>query len=99
MHVSVLSGRIRCIVTRIGCFKRRCNGFSNEPASTVAASRFMVFGTFPRQWMMSGGDLFKSQRILGHRSADMTQLTRRQSAACPPDDYRAGRIIGNPARY
>lgn len=29
--------------------------------------------TFASHWMMNGGDLFKLQRILGHKSADMTQ--------------------------
>ena len=29
--------------------------------------------TFASQWMMSGGDLFKLQRILGHKSTELTQ--------------------------
>ena len=29
--------------------------------------------TFASHWMMSGGDLFKLQRILGHKSIEMTQ--------------------------
>ncbi len=29
--------------------------------------------TFASHWMMNGGDLFRLQKILGHRSAQMTQ--------------------------
>jgi integrase len=28
--------------------------------------------TFASQWMMSGGDLFKLQKILGHKSTELT---------------------------
>jgi integrase len=43
--------------------------------------------TFASQWMMSGGDLFKLQRILGHQSIAMTQRYSHLSPSAFESDY------------
>ena len=42
--------------------------------------------TFASQWMMKGGDLFKLQRVLGHKSAQMTQRYAHLSPEAFADD-------------
>lgn len=43
--------------------------------------------TFASHWMMSGGDLFKLQRILGHQDSKMTQRYSHLSPAAFKDDF------------
>jgi site-specific recombinase XerD len=51
--------------------------------------------TFASHWMMNGGDLFKLQRILGHKSVTMTQ----RYAHLAPEAFAAdhGRLGGQNA--
>lgn len=51
--------------------------------------------TFASHWMKNGGDIFKLQRVLGHKSMDMTQ----RYAHLAPDAFKEdlGRFGGAPA--
>lgn len=51
--------------------------------------------TFASQWMMRGGDLFKLQRILGHKSSQMTQRYAHLSPEAFAEDFaRFGGQVG-----
>lgn len=58
-------------------FHRVLEAAELRPAAGSAHKFYMRFHdlrhSFASHWMMSGGDLFKLQRILGHQSAAMTQ--------------------------
>lgn len=43
--------------------------------------------TFASSWMMKGGDIFKLQRVLGHKSQDMTQRYSHLSPSAFHSDY------------
>lgn len=43
--------------------------------------------TFASHWMMNGGDIFKLQRVLGHKSQDMTQRYSHLSPEAFQGDY------------
>jgi integrase len=51
--------------------------------------------TFASQWVLKGGDLFKLQKILGHKSVQMTMRYAHLQPAAFREDY--GRFGGAPA--
>lgn len=49
--------------------------------------------TFASHWMMGGGDLFRLQKVLGHKSAEMTQRYSHLSPHVFEQDYG---VLGDP---
>jgi integrase len=67
----------------------RAAGFPETPREGKRPRPYITFHgtrhTFASQWMMKGGDLFKLQKILGHKSVQMTM----RYAHLAPDAFAA----------
>ncbi|MBC7540676.1 MAG: site-specific integrase [Bacteriovorax sp.] len=81
---------------RNGSMLRESNQIFQECLKHVLASAGFSLGyitfhsfrhTFASHWMMSSGDLFKLQKILGHKSIDMTQRYSHMSPDAFVSDY------------
>lgn len=70
---------------------------------TSKRSRYITFHslrhTFASHWVMNGGDIFRLQKILGHKSIEMTQRYAHLAPAAFADDYgRFGPAQTGPAK-
>ena len=69
------------VLESAGLPRIRHKGKDNQPYITFHGTRH----TFASHWMMNGGDLYKLQKILGHKDIKMTQ----RYAHLAPDVYSA----------
>lgn len=70
-------------------------GFPRPPANERAAHYIHFHGlrhTFASHWVMNGGDLFKLQKILGHKTVQMTMRYAHLQPSAFVEDY--GRMAG-----
>lgn len=73
-------------------------GFPKEKKASGGFRRLITFHglrhTFASHWMMNGGDLFRLQRVLGHKSMQMTERYSHLARGAFASDYgRLGPVL------